>query len=92
MTIFYIYLVAVNLFAAIITGADKLAAIKRLNRVPEKSIITLAALGGAAGVLFAMILFRHKIRKPKFFIGVPMLLLIWFCVIFYFFKIGVISL
>lgn len=91
MTCFYIYLIAINVLAAVITCADKLAAIKKLTRVPEKSLITLAALGGAAGVLFSMILCRHKIRKPKFIIGVPLILAAELGAIFYLVKIGVLN-
>ncbi len=91
MAVTYIYLIAVNLLAAVTTASDKLAAIKKKTRVPEKSLILLAALGGAAGELFAMMICRHKIRKPKFFVGVPMLLILQ-AAIFYLIKNGVINL
>ncbi len=32
------------------------------------------ALGGSPAFLLGMALFRHKIRKPKFFVGVPLIL------------------
>ena len=92
MTVFYIYLTAINVLATVITCADKLAAIKKLSRVPEKSLILLAAVGGSAGVLFSMILCRHKIRKPKFMVGVPLILVAELGAILYLVKIGVISL
>ena len=37
---------------------------------------------GAPGALLGMIVFRHKIRKPKFYIGVPMILVIEAVIVF----------
>lgn len=68
-----IYL-AINLTAFAIMGFDKLCAIRRWRRVPEKRLMSLAALFGAAGVLTAMYAFRHKTLKPLFKVGVPLIL------------------
>jgi uncharacterized membrane protein YsdA (DUF1294 family) len=35
-----------------------------------------AALFGSFGALLGMFLFRHKIRKPLFFVGIPLLLIV----------------
>ena len=40
----------------------------------EDRLLLLAAVGGSVGALIGMLLFRHKIRKPKFFLGVPVIL------------------
>ena len=44
------------------------------RRTPEATLLLLAALGGSAGALLAMHLFRHKTRHKKFTIGVPVML------------------
>ena len=42
--------------------------------MPEIRLLGLAALGGSAGALLAMFLFRHKTKHLKFTIGVPVIL------------------
>jgi uncharacterized membrane protein YsdA (DUF1294 family) len=57
-------------------GFDKVNAIKRRWRVPEIALLSGAALFGSFGALLGMFLFRHKIRKPLFFVGIPLLLIV----------------
>ncbi len=71
----YMYLLAINFLAFFVAGWDKLAAKSQWRRVPEKTLFTLAALGGAAGLWCAMQLFRHKTKHKSFTIGVPLILL-----------------
>ncbi len=68
------YLCVINLVTLIAYGADKLAAIRGARRAREDRLLLLAAVGGSVGALIGMLLFRHKIRKPKFFLGVPVIL------------------
>lgn len=56
--------------------ADKQKAVKGTWRIPEKTLIFLSVIGGAAGALLAMKLFRHKTRHPCFSIGIPLLLIL----------------
>ena len=69
-----IYLEAVNLLALLVMGLDKHRAKVHRRRIPEATLMTLAAIGGSIGVLGGMFLFRHKTRKPKFYIGIPVIL------------------
>ena len=39
-------------------------------------LLGLSLIGGSAGGLIAMYLFRHKIRKPAFAYGLPVMLLV----------------
>ena len=73
-TLIVIYLAAINAAALIVCAADKLAAKKGAYRVPE-AVLLLAAAGGGAGMLLGMYIFNHKTRKPKFFIGVPAIMM-----------------
>ena len=54
-------------------GIDKIKAVRNEWRIPEKTLLG-AALLGAPGALAGMFVFKHKIRKPKFCLGVPLIL------------------
>lgn len=70
------YLCAVNVIAFLLYGLDKQKAIRRKWRIPESVLLTAAVIGGSAGAFFGMRLFRHKTRKAKFYIGIPVLLVL----------------
>ena len=57
-------------------GYDKLQAKRGRRRVPEKSLFSVALLGGAAGAVLGMYLFHHKTRHWYFRFGFPLLLLV----------------
>lgn len=78
-----IYLLSINLITFLIYGLDKWKAQKDKWRVPEKTLLLLAVIGGSIGALVGMQLFRHKTKHAKFLIGVPVILalqlvLAWF--------------
>ena len=73
--IWLIYLEAVNLLTLIVFGLDKHRAKVHRERIPETALLGLAVLGGSIGALAGMYLFRHKTRKRKFTISVPLILL-----------------
>ena len=67
-----IYLLAANAVAFLVFGIDKWKAVKGRWRIPEKTLLLFAAAGGSPG----MFVFHHKIRKPLFYLGVPLILLL----------------
>lgn len=67
------YLLAVNVLTFIVYGVDKWKARHGRWRVPEATLMGLAALGGSVGAWLAMQIFRHKTQKKKFRYGVPAL-------------------
>ena len=69
------YLVAVNVIAFTVYGADKRRAKKSERRVPEKTLFLFALVGGSAGALAGMYTFRHKTRHWYFVWGIPAILL-----------------
>lgn len=81
--IFIIYILAVSLLTWAMFGIDKWKAVHGKWRIRESTLLGLSLIGGAAGGLAAMYLFRHKIRKMRFRVGVPlmffaqMVLLLW---------------
>ncbi len=70
------YLLIINSGTFLLFGIDKHLARKNKERIPESTLLLLSALGGAAGGLAAMYIFRHKTKKAKFFLVVPMLLVL----------------
>ena len=66
--------------------ADKYFAVRHRRRIPEATLLTLAALGGAGGALLGMVLAHHKTRKPKFYITVPLLLALQIGLILYLYR------
>jgi uncharacterized membrane protein YsdA (DUF1294 family) len=66
----------VNMLTACVYAYDKWQAKRGGGRVRERTLLGLAAVGGAVGALGAMRLVRHKTRKPAFRVGVPALLVL----------------
>lgn len=77
MLILIVYLAAVNLTAFVCYGADKYKAVHHKWRISEATLLTLAWIGGGAGAAAGMAVFRHKTRKWKFRVMVPMAVVVW---------------
>lgn len=76
MKYLYLYLIIINALSFLFMLTDKIKAIKKRWRIPEKTLLGLCAIGGSLGGLLAMKLFRHKTLHPQFSIGIPILLAI----------------
>ncbi len=73
MSILIWYVSVINFLAWMIYGVDKWRAKSGKWRIPERTLLLLALAGGSLGALAAMLMFRHKTRKPKFVISVPVM-------------------
>jgi Predicted membrane protein len=71
-----IYLAIMNVFAFCLYGFDKQKARKGQFRIAEKYLLFVASLGGATGAFIGMRLFRHKTKKKKFTILIPLFMLV----------------
>lgn len=69
-----VYLACVNVLAFALFGIDKSRARRGAWRIPEKTLMLLAVVGGSVGAFLGMHVFRHKTRKAAFSIGVPLVL------------------
>jgi uncharacterized membrane protein YsdA (DUF1294 family) len=56
----------VNAAAFVALGWDKRCATVGDRRIPERTLLGLAAIGGSLGAVAAQQLFRHKTRKEPF--------------------------
>ena len=71
-----ILLIAWNAIVMLIYGLDKLKAKKGAWRIPEKTLILMAALMGGVGAYAGMKVFHHKTKHKLFTIGVPFCILL----------------
>ena len=85
---FVLFLALINVVTFFVYGDDKRRAKKAgARRIPEKTLLLLAALGGSLGALAGMRVFHHKTRHWYFRYGVPAMLLLqlallggaWWC-------------
>ena len=76
MEFLYAYLVIINAIGFLIMLIDKQKAKKNKWRIPERTLMGVAAVGGSVGVLMSMLICRHKTKHLKFVLGVPALLLV----------------
>ena len=85
-TLLCLYLLIINALGLLIMLADKEKAKKHLWRIPESTLLTVAVLGGSVGCYAGMRVFHHKTRKPKFYIGVPVIFAVQVLVAGYFLR------
>ena len=67
-----IYYICVNVRAFILYGLDKKYAREGRWRIPEKTLLGIALIGGAAGAWIGMQTFRHKTKHMSFRMLVPL--------------------
>lgn len=77
------YLVVINIMAFFLYGWDKFCAVKNKWRVPEKTLLVSAIVGGSLGAFVAMKIFRHKTLHLKFKYGVPLIFVLQIAGILY---------
>jgi uncharacterized membrane protein YsdA (DUF1294 family) len=66
---FWVWTLAWSIVAFAFYGYDKMQAKRGAWRVPEIVLLGLSLIGGFAGSALGMAVFRHKIRKPVFWIA-----------------------
>lgn len=67
------YVAVMSLILCILMYRDKAKATKKEWRIAEKTLFSVALLGGAIGGVLGMYLFRHKTRHNSFAFGFPLL-------------------
>lgn len=82
MKILLLYILFINIISFSLMFIDKLKAIRRKWRIPEKTLLSVSFIGGSLGSYLAMIFFRHKTNHFKFKYGLP-LILILHCILFF---------
>ena len=70
----FLDLLIVNAIGFVLMLGDKRMAQKKLWRIPEATLLAVAAIGGSIGSLAGMYTFRHKTKHLKFTLGIPAIL------------------
>lgn len=84
--IILIYLAAVNLVTFEMYGIDKYKAKKAKWRIPEATLLLMAAIGGSVGAWTGMQVWHHKTLHKKFKYGVPVIFLLQVALTFYLYN------
>ncbi len=73
-----VYIIFINVLGFVMMGVDKNIAKKngdsgaKRMRIPEATLFTAALLLGGVGCCVGMKVFHHKTKKLKFYIGMPL--------------------
>ena len=70
------YILGINVIAFLVYGIDKLKAKRGKWRIPESTLLLLAAIGGSIGAWLGMKVWHHKTMHKKFQYGVPLLIIL----------------
>ncbi len=69
------YLLIINAAGFLLMLVDKWKARHGRWRIPEATLMGIAALGGSVGSLLGMYTVRHKTKHIKFTVGIPVILI-----------------
>ncbi len=81
-----IYIVVISVAAFLMMGIDKNKAKAGQRRISERTLFTIAWVGGSLGMYIGMNVFRHKTKHKSFAIGLPMIILVQIGLIVYITK------
>lgn len=74
MFLLYLYLFLINAASFALMLIDKQKARKNRWRIPERTMLGIALMGGSLGGLIGMRLCRHKTKHLRFSLGLPLML------------------
>ena len=83
MKVIIIYLLIINLITFFMFGIDKWKAKRNAWRIPEKTLLIGAVLGGTIGAFAGMEVFHHKTKHMKFTVGIPVILVLQVVLIYF---------
>ena len=91
MTYLFVWLVFINISAVFIYRSDKKKSEKGKWRTRETNLLLFPLFGGGIGSTIGMYVFRHKTKKIKFVLGVPILTLVSIVIIYSLFYYDIIT-
>lgn len=76
------YLISINIVGIVLYALDKaFSKQKGHRRIPERTLLWIARMGGGVGCWLGMALFRHKTKHIRFKVLVPLWTVIWIALI-----------
>ena len=78
-----IYLLIINLAGFLAMGLDKWKAKRGAWRIPENTLFMFTILGGGIGTTAGIYVFRHKTKKLRFTVGMPVLSILELILVLY---------
>jgi uncharacterized membrane protein YsdA (DUF1294 family) len=81
-----LYLIILNLVGFFSMGMDKKRAKSNEWRIKEKTLFFIAIIGGSAGSLLGMKVYRHKTKHTAFVVGMPLILIVQIILIIFLFN------
>ena len=79
-----VFLLLLNALTFVVYGIDKWRAQDGYWRIPERTLLLLAAFGGALGACLGMVVWNHKTSHKRFRYLVPFFVLLQGLLAFYF--------
>lgn len=76
------YLLLMNIVGLYVMYSDKRRAIKHRFRIPERTLFIVSLFGGSIGTWAGMYLFRHKTKHWYFVVGMPLIMILNFAIIY----------
>jgi uncharacterized membrane protein YsdA (DUF1294 family) len=80
----YYFFIFINLLNFIFFGYDKYLAKNNKWRISENSLFMMSFMGGSIGAVLGMLLFRHKISKPVFYVSILIIIALQSVLVYYF--------
>lgn len=78
------YIILINCVGIITMYMDKRFARNNQYRISERLLFGVALLGGVIGVWIGMFWFRHKTKKLKFTLGLPLIIILYSIIYIYY--------
>lgn len=78
-----LYFLIINVIGFLAMAIDKWKAKNNAWRIPENTLFSITVLGGGIGTIAGMYVFRHKTKKTKFTIGMPVILVLEIVLVIY---------
>ena len=79
-----LYLLVINILGFFAMGIDKYKAKIGSWRIPENTLFGFCFFGGGIGTIAGIYTFRHKTKKKKFTIGMPLIVILEILIFIYF--------
>lgn len=80
------YILVINTVTFCLFAWDKRLARNHRRRIRERNLMLASVLGGSIGGLAGMHIFRHKTRHIKFKWGLPLIMFLQGCLLYYLFP------